>query len=224
MRMKTGRMKTGMTTGPMSTVPVTPEPSYAEKLPKPVAGALCLDFINTVTWRGDPTRQAERLTSYGELVIWSRLLGTINGQTERILLAKRETPAAQRVLGQALNLRHELEHLFDPASPKMIKTPTLDGLMRSMGGIGKLVPGKGWQPLGTSPDLQLPLLPVAVSALSLLTAPQKSRMRNCADPLCGWVFLDETKNQTRAWCSMEGCGNRAKARAHYARKTKENRA
>ena len=34
---------------------------------------------------------------------------------------------------------------------------------------------------------------------------------------CGWVFLDETKNRRRRWCSMKDCGNRAKARRHYAR-------
>jgi predicted RNA-binding Zn ribbon-like protein len=30
-------------------------------------------------------------------------------------------------------------------------------------------------------------------------------------------FFDVSKNGTRRWCSMSGCGNRAKARRHYAR-------
>lgn len=205
--------------------PTAPEPSYAEKPPNPVAGALCLDFINTVTWRGDTARVAERLTSYGELAIWSRLLGTISASTERALLAtaRRDCATAAVVLKQALKLRHEIAHLFDPALRAAIRTPVLDGLAREIGAIGKLVPGKGWLPVTQSPNLQLPLLPVAVSALSLLTAPQQAKTRSCADPLCGWVFLDETKNRTRLWCSMEGCGNRAKARAHYARSREAGR-
>jgi predicted RNA-binding Zn ribbon-like protein len=31
-------------------------------------------------------------------------------------------------------------------------------------------------------------------------------------------FYDTTKNHTRRWCSMTGCGNRAKAAAFYERK------
>ena len=34
---------------------------------------------------------------------------------------------------------------------------------------------------------------------------------------CTWIFLDETKNHSRRWCSMRDCGNRAKARRHYER-------
>jgi predicted RNA-binding Zn ribbon-like protein len=197
----------------------SPEPSYAEKLPKAIAGVLCLDFVNTVTWRGDPTRQAERLTSYGELVLWSRSLGTLNPKTADALLAaaKRAPKAAETVRQRALALRHEIEHLFDPTLTRPTKTPVLDALTREIGRAGRLVPGKGWQPATAAPDLTLPLLPVVVSVLALATAPQQGRARSCADPQCSWMFLDESKNQTRQWCSMEDCGNRAKARAHYAR-------
>lgn len=200
------------------------EPSYREKLPKPVAGALCLDFVNTITWRGDPARLAERLTSYDELLIWSRFLGTIGTSTERQLRAgaARDASAAAKVLTSALQLRHEIEHLFDPGLAPVAKTPALDGLARQMGRIGRVTRGKGWLPVDEKIDLRLPLLPIAVSALALLTHPQQKAARACADPDCGWVFIDETKNHSRLWCSMEGCGNRAKARAHYARKTKGN--
>lgn len=202
--------------------PMLQEPSYAEKPPKPVAGALCLDFINTVTWRGDPVRRAERLTSYGELLIWSRLLGTLSAATERALrsAAARDAGAAARVLDDAIKLRHEMAHLFDPGLEARTKTPVLDRVTRDMGGIGRVIPGKGWTQLATKIDLRLPLLPIAVSALTLLTAPQRHQARSCADPQCRWLFLDETRNQSRLWCSMEDCGNRAKARAHYTRKTK----
>ncbi|EFH09350.1 CGNR zinc finger domain-containing protein, partial [Teichococcus cervicalis] len=75
-----------------------------------------------------------------------------------------------------------------------------------------------WRPAGAPPDLRLPLLPVAVSALALAVSERRAQVRRCADAQCGWVFLDESRNRTRLWCSMEDCGNRAKARAHYARR------
>jgi predicted RNA-binding Zn ribbon-like protein len=35
---------------------------------------------------------------------------------------------------------------------------------------------------------------------------------------CHWLFVDRSRNRTRVWCDMRVCGNRAKARRHYARR------
>ncbi|MDE3720434.1 CGNR zinc finger domain-containing protein [Nocardiopsis sp. N85] len=51
--------------------------------------------------------------------------------------------------------------------------------------------------------------------LDLLAAPD--RIRRCAHPDCVLYFYDTSKNGTRRWCSMAGCGNRAKAARHHAR-------
>ncbi len=45
-----------------------------------------------------------------------------------------------------------------------------------------------------------------------------SRLKVCRDHECEWAFYDHTKNRSGAWCSMEGCGNRAKARAFRERR------
>jgi predicted RNA-binding Zn ribbon-like protein len=34
---------------------------------------------------------------------------------------------------------------------------------------------------------------------------------------CSWLFVDETRAGTRRWCSMQDCGNKAKARRHHRR-------
>ena len=39
-----------------------------------------------------------------------------------------------------------------------------------------------------------------------------SRLKLCTDDSCRWVFFDQSKNHSSRWCSMESCGNRAKAR------------
>ncbi len=44
------------------------------------------------------------------------------------------------------------------------------------------------------------------------------RMKACRDPACRWVYFDHSRNRSRAWCSMETCGNRAKARAFRQRR------
>jgi len=43
------------------------------------------------------------------------------------------------------------------------------------------------------------------------------RLRECDADDCRLVFYDESRANTRRWCSMQRCGNRAKVRAHRAR-------
>ena len=40
-----------------------------------------------------------------------------------------------------------------------------------------------------------------------------NRLKACRDPGCRWAYYDQSRNRSRAWCSMAACGNRAKARA-----------
>ena len=43
------------------------------------------------------------------------------------------------------------------------------------------------------------------------------RMKACRADDCRWAFLDTSKNRSRAWCSMESCGNRAKVHTYRQR-------
>jgi predicted RNA-binding Zn ribbon-like protein len=74
------------------------------------------------------------------------------------------------------------------------------------------------------------LIPVAASsvgrALGSLTAIAAramidgswQRLKVCPGPHCGWVFYDHSRNGSGRWCSMNVCGGREKARAHYRRR------
>ena len=44
-----------------------------------------------------------------------------------------------------------------------------------------------------------------------------TRMKACPWHTCHWAFYDNTKNAGGVWCSMDTCGNRAKARAYRER-------
>jgi len=43
------------------------------------------------------------------------------------------------------------------------------------------------------------------------------RLKACREDTCQWAFYDRSRNRSGAWCSMEVCGNRAKARAFRER-------
>jgi predicted RNA-binding Zn ribbon-like protein len=73
----------------------------------------------------------------------------------------------------------------------------------------------GWE---ETTDPARVLWPVVRCAADLLTGPDLPLVRECRATGCGWLFVDETKNHSRRWCSMKGCGSRFKAREYYARR------
>lgn len=40
------------------------------------------------------------------------------------------------------------------------------------------------------------------------------RLKLCGADECRWAFFDRSKNRSSRWCTMESCGNRAKARRY----------
>lgn len=61
------------------------------------------------------------------------------------------------------------------------------------------------------------LLVTAVLDALDLVRDTPGRVRECADPDCPVIYLDTSRNRSRRWCSMEGCGARAKASTYYRR-------
>ena len=43
------------------------------------------------------------------------------------------------------------------------------------------------------------------------------RLKACARDQCRWVYVDESRNRSKRWCSMEVCGNREKGEAFRRR-------
>jgi len=61
---------------------------------------------------------------------------------------------------------------------------------------------------------------LAYEGAVLLASPQASQLKHCGNPECVLIFLDTSRNQQRRWCSMDTCGNRAKAAKHYRKQTR----
>lgn len=59
---------------------------------------------------------------------------------------------------------------------------------------------------------------IALDAARMLgTAEERARIRICASETCSARFYDRSPAGRRRWCSMQTCGNAAKARRHRAR-------
>ncbi len=190
-----------------------------------VGGALSVDFVNTV---GDRKAEAakEHLADYEDLVAWSRDAGILNSRAAQHLheeAASREKEAA-RVYRRALALREVLYRIFFASAtggkPQAADIAALNEILAEALSHGRLTgaeQGYAWDWKDDENGLAQMLYPIARSAAEMLTSGDLARLRECQDDECGWLFVDTSKNHSRRWCSMEDCGNRAKARRHYRR-------
>lgn len=190
-----------------------------------MAGPLCLNFTNTASGRGHESHQ-DHLRSYNDLLAWSLHAGALGAETVTALAerAARQRAAARKVLRRAVDLR-ECIHAIATAIAARVAPPAeavamLETAMGEAAQNGRLTwTGKGfaWGLDLETPQLELPLWPIIRSAGEvLLTAPME-RLKTCAGLHCGWLFLDETRSNTRRWCEMEVCGSRAKMRRYRKR-------
>lgn len=65
---------------------------------------------------------------------------------------------------------------------------------------------------------------IARDAVDLFSPGNTERVRCCSGADCDVVYLDTSRAASRRWCSMQRCGNRAKVRAHRARKAERTAA
>jgi predicted RNA-binding Zn ribbon-like protein len=174
-------------------------------------GALCLDFVNTVSDRPSPERVDHLATDE------AGMRAALRSPTAR-------APATAPPLRRAVALRESLFEVFTAVAAG--KTPTRDVLARLDRQLRPLLvrsvlsygdSGFTWKP-GVSDPFERVLWSVARSAVDVLTSAQLHDVRECDAGACRWLFLDTTKNRRRRWCSMTVCGNREKARRFRERR------
>jgi predicted RNA-binding Zn ribbon-like protein len=198
-----------------------------QDFPRLLGGRLCLHFVNTVEGPISD-RPLDFLGGYTELARWGWHAGVLQeAEVERLTAgAEREPEGAVAVFRRAVALRDATDRVFRAiAHSKMPHERDLACVWKEYVAAvanARLTPtgdGYGWSWEGKPDDLSRPLWPVARSAVNLLTGGDLSRVKECpgADD-CGWLFYDTTRNGTRRWCSMEGCGSRVKMRRYYARR------
>jgi predicted RNA-binding Zn ribbon-like protein len=190
------------------------------------ANSLPLDFANTAEWHAAP-EPTERLNTYDDLVAWSWAAGLL---TDREALRLEEEGSkrpgeAARTLARAIDIRESIYQIFsalaaDRHPPEQALIMINDALPAALSRarIISLPQGFEWGWIASPGDLDRMLWPILRSAADLLASDDLDRVGECADDHgCGYLFFDTSRNQSRRWCSMESCGNRAKARRHYRR-------
>lgn len=72
----------------------------------------------------------------------------------------------------------------------------------------------------TGTGVRASLAAVARDGVELLGGPLAERIRQCAGEGCALLFVDTSRSGERRWCSMAGCGNKAKV-AEYRQRQRE---
>lgn len=162
---------------------------------------LVTQFVNTLDLRP----YTENLGSPAELAGWLTEQGLVPPGTR----------ATRAELAEALRLREAIRDLLGGVDPDK-QLSELDRVSRESrlgvrfaDGEARLEPA--------APGVRGALGRIVAEVAAGMADGTWQRIKLCAADDCRWAFLDSTKNHSRAWCSMESCGNRAKVQAYRAR-------
>jgi predicted RNA-binding Zn ribbon-like protein len=177
-----------------------------------VAGNLALDFVNT---RGGPRHgpaDSEWLSSYEDFAAWSSRAGLADPSTPP---AGTAPPAARlAAFARVQACRDDMYEIFlalaDGSAPpeaalRRIQLTYVEALAHGQLTHGTQGCAWTWDP-GSGP--LAPLWSVVAAAVELLTHGPADRIKSCH--ACRFMFIDQSKNSSRRWCSMDDCGKTAK--------------
>ena len=183
-------------------------------------GNPALDFVNTVGNRLSETEKRDYFRAPDDVMRWAKEAGLSWPKKDG---ANGKEIARAKDLEEVRIFRETIYRIFlsqvnrKPASQNDLRR--LNEVLLKHRSRMYLSPAHGAYKWSAKPisNFDWIIEEVAESAATLLTSRELERLRVCEDEDCGWFFLDRSRNLPRRWCSMEDCGNRAKARRHYER-------
>ncbi len=197
------------------------------RLPARLGGRLCLDFVNTVDPRGP--RGRDYLPGYVALIDWAGATEAVDRDVIDRARAAAATWQATEAYHEAISLRETLYRVLRAsAERRQPDEADADALRAAVARLQSrrllVTDGTAWRWAWSGGDpLRLPGWIILADAIDLLAGAgqadeaDRANLRVCAGQDCGWLFVDTSKNHTRRWCSMSGCGNRSKTQRHYQR-------
>ena len=181
---------------------------------------LCLAYANTRYWRGTAT-PTEDLNGADDLLRWAEKTERLPPAFgEALRRAWRQRPACTD-FGDAIGLRETIFRCFAATGRAACTGGRRPGRAerrarrwhRRGSGCVRAAGMSACRSLGQRDAGTNAMVGCAICWWDRSFA----RVRQCANPACGWLFLDNSKSGNRRWCSMSACGNRAKAHRHYLR-------
>ena len=170
-----------------------------------VGGALALDVANSVILRHEADGRRDRFAVPEQLGAFAEAASRLSAERGRFNVLRPVQPQNAPLF---LELREAIDTYFRQRVLGEEGRPQLAALLEAAAAALRAAPDDDGLEAAT-----------ARSALGLVCEPEPERMKICGH--CGWLFIDRSKNRSRAWCDMAVCGNRVKANRHYHRKKRE---
>lgn len=188
-----------------------------------VGGSAALDFVNSRSGPPDGPPDDDALTAYVDVVAWSRYAALVTEAEAASLrrLARDDPGAAEQAFADALRIRECLDEIFRPIG--LGGRPIRRALASLRDAEVEALTNAHFE--GDGPyrwswrrdhSLDKPVRLVVHAAVDLLTAGPLVRVKRCGG--CRFLFIDESRNRSRRWCSMEDCGTSEKIRRYVARR------
>lgn len=184
-------------------------------LPERVSGHPALELNNTVGGWGF-AQPREYLVDYDALIVLARDVDLVSPADAVTLLT-----ATQQSTGQAQAALRDVKRLRSAMHAAMV-VDSADAAAQLHAFVSRAVRASHYVSdaasalrLDGGAGLRMPLHRFTLSLATLLERYPRRAIRTCADPACGWLFLDPSGR--RRWCEMAVCGNRAKARRYAER-------
>jgi predicted RNA-binding Zn ribbon-like protein len=189
-----------------------------------IANNLFLDFVNTLKMRnGEPF---ETLETCSDFVAWTVAAKLVEINEAKELMEKwGEEISTNKSLRETVKFRNLLremaENIVEEKKISQLTIKAINEKLKKTNGYTEIVRNENGFEKRFRFDLSEPgklLQPMAESAADFLCYGNFELLRKCEGSACVLYFYDTTKNHRRRWCSMNSCGNKAKAAAFYQRK------
>ncbi|KAA2213012.1 CGNR zinc finger domain-containing protein [Teichococcus oryzae] len=183
-----------------------------------------LDLANTVDCRHGRFGP-DLLVTFEDLAEWTQRVGLLGaGAAGRLRQWAAEEPdRAAAALARVKRLREAIYRVFsalaagaEPPPPELSLIEEEARGAQSRRRLERLA-GAGYAWTWPESDADILAGRLAHEAADLLTTARPGRVKECFGRNCGWLFLDNSRNNSRRWCSEEGCGTRARVARHRAR-------
>ena len=181
--------------------------TFDDNRPLP-GGPFCIDLLNT---RWGPDGAIDWFDDDPAVQFFA--------ETHRTEIRSSQISATRTSLTQARTL---IERIFETGTNGTIDAATTADVNAALDGANVCVEvtPEGPQIVISNADPSKRLAVQALVDAVTLLGHKPDRIRTCEHDDCTLWFLDTSKGGRRRWCSMDQCGNRAKASRHYARSTK----
>ena len=175
-------------------------------------GSLALDFTATLAGRLKPAPR-DLIEEPGDLARWLVAAGLC---LEPPKVSKRDCELA-KALREAIYAL-VVARLRGRTLPAGFLA-TLNEVAATQAAVPQLGPNGNLTLVGPSASL---LALIARDAIALLAGPESQRLRQCEAETCTLLFVDRSRKHDRRWCSMAGCGNKAKVDSFRRRQRETN--